>query len=278
MAKRFIDTSFFKDPFVRGLQGACKGLYLYLFLDCSNSGLWHVELDVARLRCGVADDISNEMLITMFSDKIIPVENGEKWLIKDFIDIQHNGQLKENNKAHISAIEELRRYDLLNEVEPGAFVLKTEKEKPLASPLNGSYNDPIVIVKVKEEGNSKDKSKSKKAEIENLEIILPFLTETFKTQWQLWKAYKAKEHNFKYKSEISEQASLNELSNLSGGNESKAIAIMNQSMTQGWKGFFELKKSNSNGPRGNNSTRSDGELKESANNAVNEMFGISKSS
>lgn len=112
--------------------------------------------------------------------------------------------------------------------------------KPEANTVieNGVVNETENV-----DGNGKEGTgeKPKKEAIKKIEIIFPFDSLQFKTQWQLWKTYKAKEHNFKYKSEISEQASLTELSNLSGGDESKAIAIMNQSMTKGWKGFFELK-------------------------------------
>lgn len=103
---------------------------------------------------------------------------------------------------------------------------------------NGVVNESVVesVVEV-------EKTKKAKNPVQKIEIVYPFFTENFKVQWQLWKTYKSKEHNFKYKSELSEQASLNELSNLSGGNETTAIAIMNQSMTKGWKGFFELKNS-----------------------------------
>jgi hypothetical protein len=104
-----------------------------------------------------------------------------------------------------------------------------------------------------ENGVETGKAKKAKVQTQKIEIIYPFFTENFKVQWQLWKTYKSKEHNFKYKSELSEQASLNELSNLSGGNETIAIAIMNQSMTKGWKGFFELKNNNQNGNGNNNS-------------------------
>jgi len=96
-----------------------------------------------------------------------------------------------------------------------------------------SKNEIVVAV---------EKQKKAKSEIQKQEVEYPFFTENFKVQWQAWKVYKSKEHNFKYKSIQSEQASLIELSNLSSGKETTAIAIMNQSMAKGWKGFFELKE------------------------------------
>ena len=68
-----------------------------------------------------------------------------------------------------------------------------------------------------------------------------FDSEVFATQWKLWKVFREKEHKFKYKTAISEQAALNDLSKLAEGEEITAIAIIHQSIAKGWKGFFELK-------------------------------------
>jgi len=64
--------------------------------------------------------------------------------------------------------------------------------------------------------------------------------------WLKWKDYKKKEFRFSYKSEVSEQAAKNELINLSGGDEKTAIKIIEQSIANGWKGFFKLKINGTN--------------------------------
>jgi hypothetical protein len=69
------------------------------------------------------------------------------------------------------------------------------------------------------------------------EVVLPFNSENFKAQWQLWKAYKKKQHRFTYKHEASEQAALTSLNNMATGQESKAIQILHHTMANGWKGF-----------------------------------------
>ncbi|TDO68850.1 hypothetical protein EV143_11834 [Flavobacterium chryseum] len=115
----------------------------------------------------------------------------------------------------------------------------------------------IGVVYENEIGNKIENGKQKKAktEIQKSEVVFPFETQKFKVQWQLWKAYKSKEHNFKYKSIQSEQASLVELTNLSNGLEETAILIMNQSMAKGWKGFFELKNNYQHGQQTANPTK-----------------------
>ena len=73
------------------------------------------------------------------------------------------------------------------------------------------------------------------------EVVLPFDSENFKAQWQLWKAYKKRQHRFTYKHEASEQAALTSLSNMATGQERKAIAILHYTMANGWKGFVAPK-------------------------------------
>jgi uncharacterized protein YdaU (DUF1376 family) len=107
------------------------------------------------------------------------------------------------------------------------------------------------------EGNAK-KSKEKENKVkeskrkESKEIVFPFVSEVFKKYWQLWIDYKKEQFNFTYKSNISIQATLNELVKLSNGNEQLAIKIIEQSMSKGWQGFFQL-KNELNGTTNNNS-------------------------
>lgn len=102
-----------------------------------------------------------------------------------------------------------------------------------------------------ENENEEKKEPKQKIEILKENIVFPFETETFKIQWQLWKSYKDKEYGFKFKSPISEQANLKKLSEMAGNDEKKAIAIIHQSIENGWKGFFELKNNNNAATRTN---------------------------
>ena len=77
------------------------------------------------------------------------------------------------------------------------------------------------------------------------QLVLPFQTQTFESKWQDWKAYKRSEFQFRYKSTQSEQAALSNLARLSGQDESRAVKIIENSMANGWKGFFELSKQHS---------------------------------
>jgi len=84
-------------------------------------------------------------------------------------------------------------------------------------------------------------------------VVFPFDSIEFKKSWSTWKDYKQKEHKFKYKTATSEQAALIKLNKISDGDEKKAVEIINESLANGWQGFFELKeKNNGNTKNGHN--------------------------
>ena len=103
-----------------------------------------------------------------------------------------------------------------------------------------------VQVQGKEEVKGKEKQKKRGA---TSKIIYPFDSIEFLDWWNNWKNYKKTDHKFQYKSEVSEQAALKKLSELSENNEKTAILIIEQSLANGWKGFFKL---DNNGNRTNN--------------------------
>lgn len=90
--------------------------------------------------------------------------------------------------------------------------------------------------------NDKDKDKDKdKGKLKKVAppIVYPWTDELFLNRWTAWKQYKKEQHKFVYK-HIGEQASLKKLAELAGGDMKRALAIIEQSMAQGWKGFFQL--------------------------------------
>ncbi|QOW09092.1 hypothetical protein Q73A0000_01370 [Kaistella flava (ex Peng et al. 2021)] len=94
---------------------------------------------------------------------------------------------------------------------------------------------------------SLNKTEERKKVAQKKEIEFPFPTKEFKASWDLWKLYRKKKDKFQYFDEQSEQKALSELFNLSKKNESMASLIIRQSIDKGWKGFFEINTSQSNG-------------------------------
>ena len=88
------------------------------------------------------------------------------------------------------------------------------------------------------------KSKEKKSKKESS----LHLSNLNKSTWQLWIDYKKSQFGFSYKRLESEQIALNDLIRLSNDKNSLALSVINQSISNGWKGLFELK---SNGQSSN---------------------------
>lgn len=96
-------------------------------------------------------------------------------------------------------------------------------------------------------------------------VTNPF-SEDFQKHWDLWKQYKAQDHRFTFKSAMSEQAGLNELVDLSDGDEQEAARIINRSIAQGWKGLFRIHKSKKDGKE-----KSDAAKKTAGGTSVDEL-------
>lgn len=126
MAKRFISTDVFKDPFVRGLDAPHKLLWNYLITNCSHAGIWIVDFEAAKMYLGL--DYDKLECRIAFAEKIVSFDDDRQWFIPSFIVFQY-GQLNPKNRAHNSVIMELERYNL--------DIGELKKNKPLITSLQG---------------------------------------------------------------------------------------------------------------------------------------------
>jgi len=111
MAKRFTDTNKYKDPFIRGLQGAYKLLWDYLQHDCDHAGIWHVDFEVAQIYIGKDMPVNEQEALNIFNqgeNRIFALEGGSKWFVKPFVEFQY-GVLNRGNRVHDSVILSLER-------------------------------------------------------------------------------------------------------------------------------------------------------------------------
>jgi hypothetical protein len=162
MAKRFTDTEKWKKPFIRGLQGPYKLLWLYICDDCDHAGIWQVDMDVAQIRIGEKIDLKEA--ITSFDEKIIIFDKGNKWFIPSFLEFQYPSGLNSDNRAHNSVIILLEKYNL-----------RISKNKPFISPLEGAMDMDKVMDKDKDK--DKVELKLKKNEIPKIEEFLTYCKE-----------------------------------------------------------------------------------------------------
>jgi len=119
------DTNKWRKGFIKSLPSAYKLFWLYLTDECDHAGIWHVEMDIAKIRTG--EDLNKEDALKLFESKIIPFDRGEKWFLPDFIDFQY-GELKPGNRAHDSVISLLSKYNLIEKIKGHTSPLQGDKD------------------------------------------------------------------------------------------------------------------------------------------------------
>lgn len=130
MANRFLDTNYYKSPFVRSLPGKLKSLYSFIICDCDGAGIWRMDMQAASLFTGF--EVSQKEFELHFTAKGKAINlGGNKFFFPDFIEHQYPNGLQANNKAHKNFIASLKKFALIDED------LKVNL-KPLESPLRGS--------------------------------------------------------------------------------------------------------------------------------------------
>ncbi len=147
MANRFLETNYFKSPFVRGLKGSLKGLYSFIICDCTPSGIWAMDMEAASMYIGfkVTPEEFEEHFVS--KGKAILIGSG-KYFFPDFIEHQYPKGLSEKNTAHIKVIPELKKYGLIDEKNNLIKVKKNDPTKTLHSSIGigkGYSNGKIVF-------------------------------------------------------------------------------------------------------------------------------------
>lgn len=228
MAKRFTDTDLWDKEWFMELSMKHKLLIKLLFAKCDVAGVWSPNWALASSYIG---EKVNKSDLEILAKHIEFLPDGRIFVV-DFVSFQY-GVLTEKCAPHRKIIALLKKYGLFERVSvgyrKGIDTLQEEEEDKEED-------------KEKEKGKEEDKKPPKaNTKPKQSELTYPFTSELFMQAWAAWKDYKKKEHSFKYKTTDSEQAALMEISELSNGNETTAFSIIKQSMSNGWKGLFELK-------------------------------------
>ena len=118
---------------------------------------------------------------------------------------------------------------------------EAQELQPEAQKLRLQMRQEATTVAESIEENRISKEVVKKAVKKDEPILMPFEGERFAEVWATWKGYKKEEKRFSYKSRVSEQEALSKLQKLSNNDEQRAIEIIQQSIANGWSGFFALR-------------------------------------
>jgi hypothetical protein len=132
MANRFLDTNYYKSPFVRSLPGKLKSLYSFIICDCDGAGIWNMDMQAASMYIGF--EVTQREFEENFTARGKAINlGGSKFFFPDFIEHQYPSGLQTSNKAHKNFINILTKYGLLDSNQQ---ILK--KEAPLEDALKAS--------------------------------------------------------------------------------------------------------------------------------------------
>jgi hypothetical protein len=108
MAKRFIDTGLFDDPWFMDLSQDGKLFYIYLFTRCNHAGIIQLNDRLCQFQTGV------ESLTTVkqeLGNRLIMLPEGY-YFLPNFIRFQYPNFPNSNVKQQTSAIEILKKFKL----------------------------------------------------------------------------------------------------------------------------------------------------------------------
>lgn len=179
-----------------------------------------VDGNAGSVTKGVLDRIA---FITGFADALIAVGwlayDGNKLILPNFE--RHNGESSKKRALTNRRVAAHR---------------KNETQKVTLAALQKALPEE------EEEEEVKDKIPPNPPRGREQKKSYPYPEQLNAEAWDEWKAYRS-EMRFKAyaPTERSEGAAITELINLSGGNHTRQMQIVKQSMAKGWKGLFELK-------------------------------------
>ncbi|HBR8048123.1 DNA replication domain protein [Klebsiella pneumoniae] len=181
-----------------------------------------VDGNAGSVTKGVLDRIA---FITGFADALIAVGwlayDGNKLILPNFE--RHNGESSKKRALTNRRVAAHR---------------KNETQKVTLAALQKALPEE----EEEEEEEVKDKIPPNPPRGREAKKSYPYPEQLNAEAWDEWKAYRS-EMRFKAyaPTERSEGAAITELINLSGGNHTRQMQIVKQSMAKGWKGLFELK-------------------------------------
>jgi hypothetical protein len=107
MAKRLTDTAKWDKVWFRKLSSTNKNFWIYICDKCDHTGIWEVDFETAAHYIGAT--LNEKEIKEVFKKQFIELNNGSRWLIKDFIIFQY-GNLNEQNKMFFPIKNNLQRY------------------------------------------------------------------------------------------------------------------------------------------------------------------------
>lgn len=208
MAKRFTDSRKWDDPWFAELNNSAKLAWIYLLDKCDHYGIYKPNLPLLNFQLKVK--YTKKDLLDTFKKRIVPISSG-KWFIPKYIKFQYGDIASSDGRLIKSVYSYLKENKLIRHLN----TLSTECQQ--------SVNTP------------KDMDKDK--DMDNIYIYIkrfPYLKDpSFKGIFESYLSTRKKKATPHAKELI--------LRDLHKHDMQTAVAMLEQSIKNGWIGVFELK-------------------------------------
>ena len=219
-AFQFYPADYLADMQVRLLSWPSRGLYIDLLCYCWREGFIPADSSAIAQLCGCHDLAIIEPCLLLFSESEESGKLIHKRLEKERE--KQNEHRKERSAAGKKGAE--TRWDN-----------KKPKKKKNDSSANGSANGSAIVLPIAKNSSSTSSSSSTSVLVSTkVDTPLPFDSSDFKLFWSNWERYRKE-----IKKPLNPTTREMQLAKLDDMGESRAIAALKHSMTNGWQGIFE---------------------------------------
>lgn len=113
MAKRFIDTNLFNDPWFMDLTPDAKLFYIYMITNCNQGGVIELNIRLAEYQTGIEGLAKGlETVWKDFGEKRVIHLRENYYFLPKFIRFQYPNGLNKNVKAQLSVINILNSFNI----------------------------------------------------------------------------------------------------------------------------------------------------------------------
>ena|SRR3990167_2160865 len=147
MPKRLTDTAKWDKIWFRKLEPVYKCLWVYICDRCDHAGIWEVDFETASYYIG--QSLDQNQVKQVFNKQYIGLNEGSRWLLKDFIFFQY-GRFDETNKMFKPIQSSLNRYGVsmgdIWGIDPRKVKVKVKRKVKVKEKASNKESLPESIV------------------------------------------------------------------------------------------------------------------------------------
>ncbi len=223
--KRFVETTDWRDPAYRRLSPQAKQVRRYLWDNCDCAGTIAMDLEAITFHVG---ELIEEKHVAELGGWLERLPDG-RMLIPSFIHFQ-SGELSDDCRAHLPILKTIQAHKL---VRCGILYHHSSHSLSGTPPLSPDRGPLQLQLQEQEKEKEQEELKALPETLRSL---------TFLAAWKGWQT-----HRREIRHKLTPKSVEQQLKQLSELGEARAIACLNLSIGNGWRGLFPEKIKGANG-------------------------------